>query len=468
MRRSAFPAWPGTPRPESLWGERAHQWALGAPQGDARADVCVIGAGFTGLWTAFHVKTTRPDLDVMVLDAMQPGYGASGRNGGWCSALMPVPMTVLARETSRAAAIGMQSALIRAVRDIGDTAREHGIDCSWRLGGTLSIATNSAQMRRASGIVQEFREFGFDDADVRLLGLEEARSRIRTKDALGGWFSPHCAAVDPARLVDGLVRVLLGLGVRLHGESLVTRIHPRRLEVATPDGLIRVDARWIVRATEGFTPSLPGAGRSLAPIHSYMVATEPLGAPFWSEVGWDGRETLSDGRHLIIYAQRTEDDRIAFGGRGAPYSFGSRVGPRFDTNRRIHDRIERTLRLMFPSLGGARITHRWGGALGVARDWHPSVLDEGDGLITAGGYAGDGVALSHLAGSAVAGLITGADNPHTRLPLVGHRSPGWEPEPLRWIGINSMLRLGSLVDALEARGSRMASLGESLLDRVLH
>jgi glycine/D-amino acid oxidase-like deaminating enzyme len=230
----------------------------------------------------------------------------------------------------------------------------------------------------------------------------------------------------------------------------------------TPDGQLR--AELVVRATEGYTATLPGAHRLLVPLYSLMIATEPLPPPTWEAIGWAGRETFHAGGNQFVYAQRTRDDRIAFGGRGAPYHFGSTVRPSHDLHERVHQRLKSSLWKLFPQLGGASVTHRWGGPLGLPRDWSPSVgLDRATGLAWAGGYVGDGVGATNLAGRTLADLITGADSELTHLPWVGHRSPPWEPEPLRWIGINLVRLLGASADAAEERSGRPARLRERVL-----
>jgi glycine/D-amino acid oxidase-like deaminating enzyme len=215
----------------------------------------------------------------------------------------------------------------------------------------------------------------------------------------------------------------------------------------------------VVRATEGFTPTLPGAARSLVPLYSLMIATQPLPDAVWEQIGWSGRETVAAGGPMFVYAQRTRDGRIAFGGRGAPYHYGSRVRPAYDRDHRVHGRLRAALRELLPAAGEAPISHRWGGPLGVPRDWTPSVgLDRASGLAWAGGYVGDGVATANLAGRTLADLITGTDSGLCRLPLVQHRSRRWEPEPFRWLGINAALLLAASADASEQRRGRPARL----------
>jgi glycine/D-amino acid oxidase-like deaminating enzyme len=199
-----------------------------------------------------------------------------------------------------------------------------------------------------------------------------------------------------------------------------------------------------------------------------MIATEPLPASFWDEVGWSRRETFSDARRLVIYGQRTADDRIAFGGRGAPYHFGSSVKPEYDRNTRVHDDIHATLKEIFPQLADAAITHRWGGPVGAPRDWYCSVgVDRSTGLGWAGGYVGDGVATTNLAGRTLCDLITGETSDLTSLPWVDHRSRKWEPEPLRWMGINSMVRLPIGADAYEHKHRRPERWRSRIISSIL-
>ncbi len=235
--------------------------------------------------------------------------------------------------------------------------------------------------------------------------------------------------------------------------------------VDTPRGTVR--ASTVVRATEGFTALVPGEGRRLVPVYSLMLATEPLPAPVWERIGLRRRETFSDHRHLVIYGQRTADGRLAFGGRGAPYHAGSRIRPSYDRSSTVFRALRTTLVDLFPVLEDARITHHWGGPLGLARDWHASVrYDPATGLASAGGYVGDGVSTTNLAGRTLADLVLGRTSELTGLPWVGHRSPDWEPEPLRWLGANAALRAMTWADSAERRTGR-PSRAARLVDGVL-
>jgi len=420
--------------------------------GGTDADVVIVGAGYTGLWTAYYLAVADPSLRIVVLEKEIAGYGASGRNGGWCSALLPTSLPALSRRHGRDRALDMQRAMQETVREVGRVVAAEGIDCDWRAGGTVVLARSEVQLGRARAAVAEAREYGLADEDLVLLDAAEAAARCHADGVRGGTYTPHCAAVHPAKLVRGLARAVERRGVRIFERTPVTAVRSGAAE--TPAGVVR--APVVVRATEGFTPALPGQRRTVAPVYSLMVATEPLPEATWAEIGLAERETFSDYRHVIIYGQRTADGRLAFGGRGAPYHFGSRVRPDYDREPRVFAALRRVLGELFPMIGPeVPVSHTWGGPLGVARDWSASVgLDRTTGLAWAGGYVGDGVGSSNLAGRTLADLIRGAASDLTALPWVNHRSPRWEPEPLRWLAVNAGLRVMFSADEAELRTGR--------------
>lgn len=426
-----------------------------------RADVVIVGGGFTGLWTAYYLLTAEPALDVLVLEAEHVGFGASGRNGGWVSALWPVGPEALARKAGRDAAAAMVTALQDTVVEVGRVAEAEDIDCGFHRGGTLALARSSAQAERARAEVAHSDAWG---TGTSWLDAPEARERLAATNVHGATFNPHCARVHPRRLVDGLASAVRGLGAEVVEGARVTAIEPGRVRVGARDGSERnVLARHVIRATEAWTARLPGERRTTAPVYSLMVATEPLLPEQWDEIGLADAEVFSDHRHVIIYGQRTVDDRLAFGGRGAPYHFGSRIRPEFDHEAGVFADLRKTLTGLLPQLGGVEFTHAWGGPLGIARDWNPSVgLDPATGLGWAGGYVGDGVAATNLAGRTLADLVLERHTPLTALPWVGHHSRRWEPEPLRWLGVNAGLRVAAAADREEARTGRPARLGRAL------
>jgi glycine/D-amino acid oxidase-like deaminating enzyme len=430
--------------------------------GPTSVDVAIVGGGFTGLWTAYYLLAADPTLKLAVLEAEIAGFGASGRNGGWCSALYPVSISTLAAEAGREGAIAQYRAMQGALDEVVRVAAAEGIDADIAEGGTVVLARSATQLERAREEVGKAGQYGLN---VTLLDDAEARARLNATDVLGATYTPHCAAIHPAKLVRGLADVVEARGAAIYEQTLVTGIERGVVHTNRGD----VHAQTIVRATEGYTAQLAGSKRALAPVYSLIVATEPLSDATWDEIGLRRRETFSDFRHLIIYGQRTADGRMVFGGRGAPYHLGSRTKPSYDQVPKVFDALQDTLGDLFPALREARITHRWGGPLGVARDWHASVgLDRENGLAWAGGYVGDGVSTTNLAGRTLADLITGRDTELTTLPWVGHRSRNWEPEPLRWLGANAGLQAMTWADNAEARSgkpSRLAGLVNAMMGR---
>ncbi|MCU1431482.1 MAG: dependent oxidoreductase, partial [Actinotalea sp.] len=359
------------------------------PDRAAQVDVVVVGAGLTGLWTAYYLTEADPDLSVLVVEARTVGFGASGRNGGWCSALFPVSAEALARRHGRDAARRMRAAMRDTVIEVGGVTAAEGIDCDFALGGTVSLARSRPQLARAGAEAAAGAPWG---DEVELLPAQAARERVGATRVLGGTWTPDCARVHPGRLVHGLAHVVEGRGVRIAEGTRVVDVRPGRVLVRHADGAAEVRARHVVRATEAWTATLRGSHRDLAPVYSLMVATAQLPEPVWDQIGLARRETFTDGRHLIVDGQRTADDRLAFGGRGAPYHWLSRLEPEHDVVPRGFAALERPLHELFPVLGGTEVTHRGGGPLGIARDWTPSVgLDQSTGMAWAGGYVGYGL-----------------------------------------------------------------------------
>lgn len=430
--------------------------------GDTEADVVVVGAGLTGLWTAYYLLEADPSLDVVVVEQEIAGFGASGRNGGWCSALFPTSAQGMARRHGRDAALAMRAAMRDTVVEVGGVAAAEEIDCDFAYGGTVTLARTRPQLARLSADADASAQWG---DEVHLLDAAGVAEHMVADGVLGGTWTPDCARIQPARLVRGLADVVTARGARLVERTRALRLSPRA--VVTDQGTVR--ARTVVRATEAWTSQLPGSRRDVAPVYSLMIATEPLPPSFWAEVGLARGQTFTDGRHLVVYGQRTRDDRIAFGGRGAPYHWGSAIRPGFDHDARVAEHLRAALVDLFPGAADARITHTWGGPLAIPRDWHASVgYDEDTQMAWAGGYVGDGVATTNLAGRTIADLVTGSNSPLVRLPWVGHRSPSWEPEPLRWAGITAGLRGAALADVEERLTGRPSRVARALAPLLGH
>jgi glycine/D-amino acid oxidase-like deaminating enzyme len=440
---------------DSLWHETAGVDLTPRPPlpGDIEADVAIAGAGFTGLWTAYYLHQLDPRMRIAIVEREIAGYGASGRNGGWCSALFPPASSGIARRHGLQAAVAVRRAMHDSVLEVGRVAEHERMGIDYARGGTISLARNEAQLTRARALVEEERRLTGPVEGLELLSKEDAEGIARATRVLGGVYAPHCAVVHPLKLARGLAQRVEERGVSIFERTTASSLGSGR--IVTDHGTVRAEV--VVRATEGYTASLRGERRRLVPLYSLMIATEPLPPEVWDEIGLERRETFDDLRHMRIYGQRTADDRFAFGGRGAPYHFGSRTRPDFDRDERVHSLLRDVLVDLFPAVAGYAVTHRWGGALGVPRDWHASVgVDRGRGIAWAGGYVGDGVATANLAGRTLAQLITGREGELTDLPWVGHRPRDWEPEPLRWLGVNAGRLLMTYADRAEARSGKPA------------
>jgi glycine/D-amino acid oxidase-like deaminating enzyme len=424
-----------------------------ALDGDREADVCIVGAGYTGLWTAYELRRADPSLDVVVLEREVAGFGASGRNGGWV--LGEISTGTQMRSAAGEQAIeALQRAARETVDEVGAACAREGIECDFVEGGSLTVAQTAPQLER-------LRAAGRGE----LLDAAHAAARVNVAGVRGARFTPDCARVQPAKLARGLAEAVERHGATIHERTPVQGIEPRK--VTTPRG--SVSARWIVRATEGYTGALPGLHRALLPLSSSMIVTEPLDAATWAQIGWEGRETIDDAAHHYCYLQRTADDRIAIGGRGRPYRFGSGTDCAGEIPHATVQQLRGRLARLFPILRDVRLDGAWTGVFGVARDWGAAVhCDPDSGLCWAGGYAGEGVAAANLAARTLRDLVLDRDTELARLPWVGHRARAWEPEPLRWLAVQAVYGAFRTADALEnrtGRQSRLATAADALAGR---
>lgn len=429
-----------------------------ALDGDTEADVAIVGGGFTGLWTAYYLTERDPSLSVLVIERDICGFGASGRNGGWCVGELVAGVETYARRAGHDAAVRLLRHVHGSVDEVGRVVAAEAIECGFAKGGVIRFARNQAQARRQQAEIEHHRSHGIGEDVIRLLSPEQVREYAKPTDLHGGIYYEPCAALDPARLVRGLADVVERRGVRIVEQTRATSLD--RGLVTTSSGI--VTAPVVIRATEAYTRDLPGQRRTMVPLYSLMIATEPLDQATLAEVGLATRPTFADDRYAVIYGQRTADDRIAFGGRAVPYLYGSRISPATERDRRSHDLVRRALVEIFPVLADVEITHRWGGVLGAPRNWMASVRFDRDRRFgTAGGYVGEGVAPSNLAGRTLADLVTGTHSELVDLAWVGIKSRRWEPEPLRWLGIRGTRAVMGWADRKEFRTGRRSWAGET-------
>jgi glycine/D-amino acid oxidase-like deaminating enzyme len=430
-----------------------------ALDGSTEADVAILGAGYTGLWTAYYLLRADPALRVVILEGGIAAFGASGRNGGWCAPGLNITLQRLERLHGFDAAKATYEHVFDAVDEVGRVAIEEGIDIDWRRGGELEVARGPHETPQLEAELEELQRFGLGGR-YQLLDASALSDRVRIAKATGALFTPDAAVIQPAKLARGLARVVERMGATIYEQTVVTDFKPAgrsrsRPMLRTPAGDVAADV--VVLAGEAYLTHLRRLHRSLVPIWSLIVLTEPLPESVWTEIGWRHYEVIGSPRYTVVYLSRTSDGRLLFGGRGAPYRFGSPIRPEYDRHAPTHEMLRGMAREWFPALAryNVQFTHEWGGPLGFPRDWHPTVaLDRTSGIATARGYIGHGVSTANLAGRTLAELISGAETERTALPLVGHKSRSWEPEPFRWLGVRFVQAALGRVDRLAEKSGK--------------
>ena len=418
-----------------------------------RCDVAIVGAGFTGLWTAYYLKRHQPSLNVVVVEREIAGFGPSGRNGGWASGGMAGSPTVYERRGGLGAVSRALRETYSTVTEVARVVAEEGIDCGFLQRGALAVATTEPQLLRVKQHILGQYRIGAGEDDERLLDRDEVNARLPVAGALGGSFTPHCARVDPARLVRGLATACERAGVRIYEHTPALEIEPGK--VRTPEATLVADT--VLRATESYTTQLPGHGRWYLPLYSLMIATEPLSSEIWDELGWQDGLTVTDRHYLYFYAQRTPDGRIAIGGRGAPYRLRHPIQEAHERDDRVSRRLAQALVKAFPAVRDAQITHHWGGPLAVPRDWSMSIaFDPATGLGWAGGYSGHGVVAANISGRTLADAVLRRSSDLLSLPWFNHRSRPWEPEPLRYVASHAIVDMLGAADTYEDATGRTA------------
>jgi glycine/D-amino acid oxidase-like deaminating enzyme len=429
---------------------------------NVQTDVCIVGGGLTGLWTAYELRRAAPQLEVVVLEARSVGFGASGRNGGWVLGKLSGTPDAWRSRGGPQAPRAMAAAIQATVGEVGAVVEREAIDCDFKHGGSLIVAQSETQLARLRELQADERAAIGDELAAVLLDEAELAGRVAIGGGRGALYTPHCARVQPAKLVSGLGEAVERAGATIYESTRAVELAPG--EVRTPGG--RVRARFVIRATEGYTADLEGERRTLLPLNSSMVVTEPLSDEAWNRIGWEAAETILDGSYLYTYSQRTADGRIAIGGRGVPYRFGSRTDREGPVPAKTIQELRERLGALFPAVAGISVARAWAGVLGVSRDWCPAVgVDRSTGLGYAGGYAGEGVAATNLAGRTLCDLVLGRDTELARLPWVNHPARAWEPEPLRLIGARGIYALYGLADRREHRSGRPSPIAK-LADRV--
>jgi glycine/D-amino acid oxidase-like deaminating enzyme len=401
--------------------------------GSIRVDVAILGAGYTGLWTAYHLLEREPSLKVAVVEAEIAGFGASGRNGGWCYSGFPLPLARLVERYGRDTARAIQLAMYDSVDDVGRVCELEGIDAHYARHGVLNLARAPYQLEGQHERMQTIRDLGLE-SNYELLDAAQTAEHVVVSKTLGAIWDRHSATVQPARLARGLARAVERKGATIYEQTRATGFVPGPLpRLDTERG--NISAKAVVIAGEAYLAGLPQLHRQIVPLTNHMVVTEPLTPEQWSQIGWERRELLGAWGTYGAYVNHTADGRIAWGAFRSNYPFGSQVTDAIDRDETIFEHARRGTLDWFPMLEGVRFTHAWGGVYGRPRDHMPTMAyDRQTGIATAYGYTGSGVSTANLSGRLLADQITERDTDLTKLPMATHHSPNWEPEPLRWLG----------------------------------
>lgn len=398
--------------------------------GEHRADLLVIGAGYTGLWTALQAKEDDPGRDVLVLEGGTVGCGASGRNGGFCAASLTHGeangLSRFPEEFDHLQRLGRQN-----LEEIQATLVRHAIDAEWERTGELDIAVEPWQLTDLQDFAATMEQHG---ARPRVLDREEIQAQVHSPTFLGALYDADgVAMVHPAKLAWGLRRACLDLGVRIHEHTAVESLDDERGTTTARTAYGSVRARQVALATNASTGLLRRLRHYVVPVYDYVLVTEPLSPQQLASIGWEGRQGLADAGNQFHYFRLTGDNRILWGGWDVIYHFGGRVSPSYDHRPESYALLARQFFETFPQLEGLQFTHRWGGAIDTCSRftafWGRA---HGGRVAYALGYTGLGVGASRFGGRVMLDLLSGQQTERTRLGMVRSKPLPFPPEPARY------------------------------------
>ena len=421
---------------KSYW-MTTREYAPGDPfQGDIDVDVAIVGGGFTGLSSAYHLKKAEPNLKVALLESEVIGFGASGRNGGFNMTLFGLTLSITALRFSKQKAKEAHHYMERAVDYLRDLVTELGIDCDYEHPGFLRVATSGKYKKR---ILHEMElAYKLDLGGIEWLDAAQTREQVRSPLYLGAWWEPRCGILNPAKLAWGWADVIRPMGVEIFENSPVAEMTREngKIRLDTPNGRVRADK--VVMATNAWSHFFKELKRKQVPVWTHIVMTEPLTEKHFDEIGWQNRQGIEDARNMVHYYRLTTDNRLVMGGRDVSLSYGPDMEK--DLNPVTFEGLKDDVREIFPALKDIQFTHEWGGPVSVPLDMAPAIGFAGDNnVVYSLGTVGHGVSMTQLNGRTVADLILERKTDLTDVFFVNRRTIPWPPEPLRNLTTKAIL-----------------------------
>ncbi len=403
---------------------------------DLDVDVAIVGGGFTGLSTAFHVKKDAPGAKVALLESQIIGFGASGRNGGFNMTLFGLTMGITRLRFGRAAAREAHHYMEKAVDTTRDLITGLGLDCDYEHNGFFRVATSPAYRKRIQHEIELAHSLGL--TGIEWLEKDEIRQQVNSPMYQGAWWEPRCGILNPAKLSWGWKDVITRQGVEVYEKTPVLSMARQggKTLLKTPGGTVQ--AKKVVLATNAWSHFLPAIKRKQVPLWTYIVLTEPLSNDVMAQIGWKNRQGIEDARNLVHYYRLTADNRLLMGGRDAGLAWGNDMDK--DESPVTFDGLEQDARATFPQLEKVKFTHRWGGPVSVTLDLAPAMgFVGGPDVVYSLGCMGHGVSLTHLNGRTLADLVLEKKTGLTDVFFVNRTILPWPPEPVRTLSSKAIL-----------------------------
>lgn len=432
-------------QPKSYWMKTRPYTPGDTLKEDIHVDVAVVGGGFTGLSTAYHLKKAEPAMRIAILESEIIGYGASGRNGGFNMTLFGLTLSITALRFGKAKAKEAHHYMERAVDLLRDLVDELGLECDYEHPGFLRVATSKKYKSRILHEIELAHKLGLEG--IEWLDKDQIQEQVKSPMYMGAWWEPRCGILNPAKLAWSWAEAIRPMGIDIYERTPVTEVSrgSRHMTLSTPQGKVQADK--VVFATNAWSHFFPELKRKQVPVWTHIVITEPLNDGLYREIGWQHRQGIEDARNLVHYYRLTADNRIVMGGRDVSLSKGFDMDK--DDNEKTFEGLRKDVREIFPPLKDIAFTDAWGGPVSVPMDMAPALGYLGDKrAVYSLGCVGHGVSLTHLNGQTVRDLVLERQTDLTDVFFVNRTTIPWPPEPLRQMVVNAIVGYMHMEDRL--------------------